>query len=67
MPGIRSPRFTVAGELHVGLPIKFRQKLPHLTAVDGAVTRKVVREILQDLAKEVEFSVIAADPKELNE
>lgn len=51
----------------LGLPTKFRQKLPHLTAADGEVMRKTVRKILQDLAKEVEASVIAADPKEIKD
>lgn len=51
----------------LGLPTKFRQKLPHLTASDGDVMRKVVRKILQDLAKEVEASVVAADPKDVKD
>lgn len=49
----------------LGLPTKFRQKLPHLSASDGEAMRKVVRNVLRDLAKEVEASVIAADPAAL--
>lgn len=51
----------------LSIPTKLRQKLPHLTAADGEVMRKTVRRMLQDLAKEVEGSVIAADPADVKE
>lgn len=51
----------------LGLPTKFRQKLPHLSAADGEVMRKVVRKILLDLSKEIESSVIAADPRAIKD
>lgn len=51
----------------LAIPTKLRQKLPHLTNADGDVMRKTVRRILQDLAKEVEASVIAADPGDVKE
>lgn len=49
----------------LSLPVELRQDLPHLTAHDGEVIRKAVRQKLRDLAKEVEDSVIAADAKDL--
>jgi phage terminase Nu1 subunit (DNA packaging protein) len=49
----------------LSLPVELRQDLPHLTAHDGEVMRKAVRQKLRDLAKEVEDSVIAADAKDL--
>ena len=51
----------------LSIPTKLRQKLPHLTAADGDVMRKTVRRMLQDLAKEVEGSVIAADPADVKD
>jgi phage terminase Nu1 subunit (DNA packaging protein) len=51
----------------LAIPTKLRQKLPHLNAADGDVMRKTVRRMLQDLAKEVEGSVIAADPADVKE
>lgn len=51
----------------LGMPTKIRQKLPHLSAADGEIIRKVVRRILQDLAKEVEASVISGDPKDVKD
>ena len=51
----------------LGLPTKLRQKMPHLTAADGEAIRKVVRRSLQDLAKEVEASVVAGDPKDVKD
>lgn len=49
----------------LSLPVELRQDLPHLTAHDGEVMRKAVRQKLRDLAKEVEDSVIGADAKDL--
>ncbi len=51
----------------LGLPTKFRQKIPHLTAADGEIMRKVVRRSLQSLAKEAEDSVIGADPADVKD
>ncbi len=49
----------------LSIPVELRQDLPHLTAHDGEVIRKTVRQKLRELAKEVEDSVIAADAKDL--
>ncbi len=51
----------------LGLPTKIRQKLPHVSTADGEIIRKTVRRVLQDLAKEVDASVIAGDPKDVKD
>jgi phage terminase Nu1 subunit (DNA packaging protein) len=46
----------------LSLPTKARTMIPHLTAHDAETIRTLVKDMLNDLADEVEASVIAGDP-----
>lgn len=49
----------------MSLPTKVRSGMPHLTAHDGEAMKKIIRGELEDLADEVEATVVGADPKVL--
>ncbi|MER8553604.1 hypothetical protein NKH37_15685 [Mesorhizobium sp. M1217] len=49
----------------LSIPGRLRSELPHMTAHDGETARRIAREVLNDLADEVETVVINGDPKEI--
>lgn len=50
----------------LSIPGKARSSIPHLTAHDADVLKHMCRDILMDLAEDVEASVGSGDPKELS-
>lgn len=50
----------------MGLPTKLRATIPHLTDHDGETIRTECREMLSEMAAEVDDSVIAADPQAIS-
>lgn len=51
----------------LGIPTKARSTIPHLTPHDGETLRTLVREVLANLAEEIEMGVVGADPKVLTD
>lgn len=49
----------------LGVPTKIRARLPHLSLSDGEAIKKIVRDILVSLSKDVEADVISGDPDTL--
>ncbi|WP_378952100.1 hypothetical protein [Mesorhizobium sp. ANAO-SY3R2] len=49
------------------IPGKARSTIPHLTAHDAEVLKKMCRDMLMDLAEEVETVVISGDPKAITD
>lgn len=50
----------------IGLPTKLRIAIPHLTDHDGETLRTECRDMLREMAEEIEDSVIAGDPKAIS-
>jgi phage terminase Nu1 subunit (DNA packaging protein) len=50
----------------LSVPGKARSSIPHLTAHDADVLKHLCRDILLDLAEEVEASVVSGDPREFS-
>lgn len=51
----------------LSVPGRARSTIPHLTAHDADVLRQICRDILQDLAEEVDASVISGESKEIRD
>jgi len=49
----------------LSIPGKARGTIPHLTAHDGDVLKRMVRDLLLDLGEEVEAAVIGGDARKL--
>lgn len=50
----------------LAIPSKARQMIPHLTAHDAETLKDLVRDMLNDLADEVEDTVLGADPSDVS-
>ena len=50
----------------LSIPGKARSSIPHLTPHDADVLKHMCRDLLLDLAEEVEATVIAAEPEEIS-
>jgi phage terminase Nu1 subunit (DNA packaging protein) len=50
----------------LSIPGKARGVIPHLTAHDGDVLKHMCRDILMDLAEEVEAAVVSGVPEEIS-
>lgn len=50
----------------LSIPGKARSTIPHLTAHDADVLKQMCRDILMDLAEEVEAAVVSGAPEEIS-
>lgn len=51
----------------LSIPGRARSTIPHLTAHDAAVLKQICRDVLQEMAEEVDVSVISGDSKEIQD
>lgn len=51
----------------LAIPSKARSTIPHLTAHDGETLKRICRDILTDLSKEVAAAVVGGDAKKIKD